>query len=59
MDEGCAWIVVERAYTIHPLYSGQRPGGATGPRTTFLLPVSTRNGVAALTIDWPLAGARP
>jgi hypothetical protein len=29
MDEVCAWIVVERAYTIHPLYA--RDGTLVAP----------------------------
>ena len=41
MDEGCAWIVVERAYTVHPLFSGAASRWRHPPWISFL-PASTR-----------------
>src|ERR1700739_1497753 len=46
-DDGCAWIVVERVYTIHPFPSrGSAPVAPPVPRTTFLPRIGHSNGLA-------------
>src|ERR1700759_1717691 len=41
IDQGCDSIVVERAYTVHPLFSRATPRRRRPPWTSFL-PPSTR-----------------
>jgi secondary thiamine-phosphate synthase enzyme len=60
INEGCASMVVERAYTFHPSLWGQRPGGATGTLITFLS--SARHGNGRQAAGWPgnaTVGKRP
>lgn len=61
IDRGCAWMVVERAYTVDPFRVGWHPGGATGP--TSYLPLTGGGpqcpNVVALTNDWLVATPAP
>src|ERR1700722_9988101 len=63
IDDGCAWMVVERAYTIHPFpLRGSAPGGATGainlPPPDYLWQWAT-TGVLARDRRLEMAGHRP
>lgn len=51
MDEGCAWIVVERAYTAHPLLSGVAPRWRHPPSISFLRPSALFKGPYAGRVD--------
>jgi hypothetical protein len=64
INDGCASMVVERAYTIHPSLWEQRPGGATGTLITFLSSAPHGNGrqgsrLAGARNGWQAAHAGP
>ena len=64
-DKGCAWMVVERAYTIDPSSSGviDAPRWRHRSTNTFLLPVTGRNDFPGcdppLTNNWLVAPGAP